>query len=57
MSIEQALIAQAGPHMLKARLQAILCTEQDKGCRADLSGQPVALEPIVEPLAEYKRPL
>ena len=54
MSIEQALIAQAGPHMLKARLQAILCAEQDKGCRTDLSGQPVALEPIFEPLEEYK---
>ena len=54
MSIEQALIAQAGPHMLKARLQAILGTEQEKGCRADLSVQTVALEPLFEPLVEYK---
>ena len=50
MSIEKALIAQSGPHILMAKVQAILTAEIAKGCRKELSPDPVALEPQFWPI-------
>jgi hypothetical protein len=48
MSIEKALIAQARPHMLAARVQSIIEKEVSKGCRPDIAPHPVALEPAYQ---------
>ncbi|MBW1896914.1 MAG: hypothetical protein JRI47_07630, partial [Deltaproteobacteria bacterium] len=45
MSLEKAIIAQARPHMLAARVQAIIQKEASKGCQPDTYPHPVALEP------------
>ena len=50
MSIEKALIAQARPHMLAARLQEAVSIESHKGCRPEVSSTPVALEPYFNPI-------
>ncbi len=50
MSIEQALITLAQPHMIGAKLHAIMREEIRKGCSPDLSRSPVALEPCFMPL-------
>ena len=50
MSIEQALIAQAQPYMVGARLRSIIQQEISKGCRPDISRRTVSLEPRFEPI-------
>ena len=50
MSVEEALIAQARPYMLSAKIQALLREEIGKGCSQDISPVPVALEPTYHPL-------
>ena len=50
MSIEQALIAQAQPYMVGARLRSIIQQEISKGCRLDISRRTVSLEPRFEPI-------
>jgi len=50
MSIEHALIAQAQPHMVGARLRSIIQEEISKGCRPEISRRTVSLEPRFTPL-------
>ena len=50
MSIEQALINQAKPHIFAATARNAVRQELSKGCRPDISPLPVALEPVFEPL-------
>lgn len=50
MSIEAALIAQAQPYMVGARLRSIIQEEISKGCRPDISARTVSLEPRFTPL-------
>ena len=45
MSIERALIAQAQPHMVSTRVQALIREEEVKGCQPTISPFPVSLEP------------
>jgi hypothetical protein len=52
MSIEQALIAQARPYMMAARVQAILRSEVSKGCNPEIFSVPVALEPYYHPISK-----
>ena len=50
MSIEQALIAQAQPYMVGARLRSIIQEEISKGCRPEISRETVSIEPLFTPL-------
>jgi len=50
MSIERALIAQAQPYMVGARLRSIIHQEIIKGCSSDVSSRTVSLEPRFTPL-------
>ncbi|MBW1744314.1 MAG: type IV secretion system DNA-binding domain-containing protein, partial [Deltaproteobacteria bacterium] len=50
MSIEGALIKQAQPYMVGARLRSIIQYEISKGCRPDISRRTVSLEPRFTPL-------
>jgi len=52
MSIEQALIAQAQPYVVAAKLRSIIGEEIRKGCSPDLSENTVSLEPCFDPLWE-----
>jgi len=52
MSVEQALIAQAGPHMVASRAQAFINEEAGKGCNPEILSTPVALEPVYSPLSQ-----
>ncbi|MCY2928066.1 MAG: type IV secretion system DNA-binding domain-containing protein [Planctomycetota bacterium] len=56
MSIEQAILARAGPHMLAERAKALLREEVGKGCRPELSAEPVRLEPIYQAVLGGKGP-
>ncbi|MFC1676616.1 type IV secretory system conjugative DNA transfer family protein [Planctomycetota bacterium] len=49
-TLEQALVAQAGPYMVGARAKAIMACEVSKGCEALILPQPVALEPTFCPI-------
>jgi len=51
-SYEQALVAQAGHHMLKARAKALTIGEIAKGCSPVILPQPVALEPPFAPIGD-----
>jgi hypothetical protein len=51
MSIERSIVAQARPHMLAARAQAIFQGEVSKGCRPEIWPHPVALEPPYCPIS------
>jgi len=46
MSIEEALLARARPHMLAERMKEIILQEVSKGSRTEISPEPVALEPV-----------
>lgn len=50
MSIEEALLARARPHMLAERKRQVLFQEMSKGCRPEIAPMPVALEPVYWPL-------
>ena len=52
MSVEQALIAQAGPHMVASRAQAFINEEASKGCNPEILSTSVALEPAYRPLSQ-----
>jgi hypothetical protein len=54
MSIERALIAQARPHMVAARLRDLIRQEVGKGCQAEISPLPVSLEPLFQPIWHIK---
>ena len=45
VSIEEALIAQAMPHMLSEKAKALVKQESSKGCLPNVWSQPVSLEP------------
>ena len=51
MTLEQALIAQARPHMIAARAQSILRDEVIKGCNPEIFSTPVTLEPCYNPIS------
>lgn len=51
MSVEKALIAQAKPHLLATRAEAVLQKEVSKGCRPEIASHPVALEPPYRPIS------
>jgi hypothetical protein len=46
MTIKKALIANAQPYMMAARVQMIFQEEASKGCRSEIYCNPVALEPV-----------
>ncbi|NQU74928.1 MAG: type IV secretion system DNA-binding domain-containing protein [Planctomycetes bacterium] len=48
--MEKALLARARPHMLAAKAREIVRLEVSKGCRPEMSSQPVALEPVYQPI-------
>ena len=50
MSIEQALLAYARPHMLAEKARAMVRAEASKGCRPEIAAEPVALEPPYDPI-------
>lgn len=52
MSIEQALVARARPHMLAARVEDIINAEAAKGCSRDICPTPAALEPPFRSLSQ-----
>lgn len=54
MSIEKAMIAQASPPMVAARAQELIGAEVLKGCRPDITSQPVCLEPNFYPIWALK---
>lgn len=56
MSIEEALLARARPHMLAERKKEVLLGEVSKGCQPEISPQPVALEPMFQPIAGQRNP-
>ena len=55
MSIEKSLISRAEPRMLAAKARAIIRNEACKGCLPDISLEPVALEPLYEPMRNVKK--
>ena len=50
MSIEKAMIAQAQPYMVAAMTRELIGEEVLKGCRPEISIQPVSLEPNFYPI-------
>jgi hypothetical protein len=54
MTVEQALVAQAGPYMLAAKAKAIIAAEVNKGCDGRILPHPVALEPAFSPILAPK---
>ena len=53
MTLEKALVTQAGPYMLAAKAQALIAAEVGKGCEGKILTSPVALEPSTKtPVAE-----
>lgn len=50
MSIEEALIAQARPHMFAAKARSIVANESFKGCSDKISLYPVVMEPLYIPI-------
>ena len=48
MSLERAMLARAGPWMLAEKARAALREEVSKGCRPEISVEPVALEPLYQ---------
>ena len=54
MTLEQALVAQAGPYMLAAKARALIEAEVGKGCNASILPNPVALEPVFNPITVPK---
>lgn len=50
MTLEKALVTQAGPYMLAAKAQALIDAEVRKGCDSYILPNPVALEPIFNPI-------
>jgi hypothetical protein len=54
MSLERALVTQAGPYMLAAKANTLMAVEVRKGCQGEVLANPVALEPVFHPLAGSK---
>ena len=54
MSIEHALVARAGPHMLAEKARRIVLAEASKGCTPDFYPEPVALEPAFNPARRWQ---
>ncbi len=54
MSIERALIAQAQPFMIESRAKSLVREEEEKGCQAEISINPLSLEPDFQPLWERR---
>ena len=54
MSIESVMITRARPHIIGAKLRDIIRHEIGKGCRPEISPQPVALEAIFQPIWAIK---
>lgn len=54
MTLEQALVKQAGPYMLAAKANALIEAEVGKGCDGEIFANPVALEPVFNPITVPK---
>ncbi len=54
MNLERALVAQTGPYMLAAKAQALIDAEEGKGCDGRILPNPVALEPVFNPITVPK---
>lgn len=54
MSVERALVTQAGSYMLAAKARAIMAAEVNKGCEGQILSHPVALEPAFSPIMAPK---
>lgn len=54
MTLEKALVTQAGPYMLAAKAQALIDAEVGKGCDGRILSNPVALEPVFNPITVPK---
>ena len=50
MSMEQALLAYARPHMLAEKARGLVRAEASKGCRPEIAPEPVSLEPPYQPI-------
>jgi hypothetical protein len=55
MSIEHAIIARSRSHFVGMRAMEMLNREAFKGCSAELSNQPVSLEPAFVPAGEWRK--
>tara|TARA_B100002003_G_C14112819_1_gene535218 strand:- start:418 stop:723 length:306 start_codon:yes stop_codon:yes gene_type:complete len=55
MSIERALITQAQLYMVAAKARDFIRNEITKGCRPEISKVPVSLEPLFEPIWEFRK--
>jgi hypothetical protein len=53
-TVEQALVARAGLHVLAARAKESLKTEARAGCRPDLASCPVQLGPPFRDLVSFR---
>jgi len=54
MNIEKALISESHSYMFSAKARALIEEEISKGCKPDLSLEPVALEPFYQPILSRK---
>ena len=54
MSIEKAMIAQAPPYMVETMARNLINEEVLKGCRSDISSQPVSLESNFSPIWTFR---
>ena len=54
MTLEKALVTQAGPYMLAAKAQALIDAEVGKGCDRRILSNSVALEPAFNPITVPK---
>ena len=54
MTPEKALVRYTGPYMLAAKAQALIDAEVNKGCDGNVLSNPVALEPVFDPITMPK---
>ena len=54
MTPEKALVRHTGPYMLAAKAQALIDAEVAKGCDGNVLANPVALEPVFNPITMPK---
>ena len=50
MSIEDAMLVPLRQHLVRAKAMALVRSEESKGCRPEISIEPVALEPVFAPI-------
>ena len=55
MSIENALIAQSQPHLVRTKLASLMREEMGKGCKPQIASRPVCLEPLYLPISQINQ--